>query len=290
MRGKILELDVELMTKIKIVTDSTAGLTPEEVAQYNIHILPLTVEIDGETYDATTIEPEVFMSKMAASKQLPKSSQPAIGTIVNLYEELTADGSEVLSIHLTEKLSGTVLTAQQAADMVDGQVTVIDSDYIARALAFQVIEAAKMAEQGSHTVADILTKIASIRAKTKLYICVVTLENLIKGGRVGRMQGIIGSLLNIKLIAKLQDGTLVEEAKIRSKKQTMNYLIDVLKAETKKVKEFNVVHANGLQMAEEIRAQAKEIFHLPEVKLLNADSVISTHAGNGAFAMIYYTE
>lgn len=290
MRGKILELDVELMTKIKIVTDSTAGLTPEEVAQYNIHILPLTVEIDGETYDATTIEPEVFMSKMAASKQLPKSSQPAIGTIVNLYEELTADGSEVLSIHLTEKLSGTVLTAQQAADMVDGQVTVIDSDYIARALAFQVIEAAKMAEQGSHTVADILTKIASIRAKTKLYICVVTLENLIKGGRVGRMQGIIGSLLNIKLIAKLQDGALVEEAKIRSKKQTMNYLIDVLKAETKKVKELNVVHANGLQMAEEIRAQAKEIFHLPEVKLLNADSVISTHAGNGAFAMIYYTE
>ncbi|MBC2372405.1 DegV family protein [Listeria booriae] len=278
------------MTKIKIVTDSTAGLTPEEVAQYNIHILPLTVEIDGETYDATTIEPEVFMSKMAASKQLPKSSQPAIGTIVNLYEELTADGSEVLSIHLTEKLSGTVLTAQQAADMVDGQVTVIDSDYIARALAFQVIEAAKMAEQGSHTVADILTKIASIRAKTKLYICVVTLENLIKGGRVGRMQGIIGSLLNIKLIAKLQDGALVEEAKIRSKKQTMNYLIDVLKAETKKVKELNVVHANGLQMAEEIRAQAKEIFHLPEVKLLNADSVISTHAGNGAFAMIYYTE
>ncbi|MBA3925034.1 DegV family protein [Listeria sp. FSL L7-1582] len=278
------------MTKIKIVTDSTAGLTPEEVAKYNIHILPLTVEIDGETYDATELEPADFMAKMATSKQLPKSSQPAIGNIVALFEELTADGSEVLAIHLTEKLSGTVLTAQQAADMVDGEVTVIDSDYIARALAFQVIEAAKMAQTGTSTVEDILTKISSIRAKTKLYICVVTLENLIKGGRVGRMQGIIGSLLNIKLIAKLQDGALVEEAKIRSKKKTMDYLVDVLKAETKKVKELNVVHANGLQMAEEIRAHAKEIFHLPEVLLLNADSVISTHAGNGAFAMIYYTE
>lgn len=207
------------MTKIKIVTDSTAGLTPEEVAKYNIHILPLTVEIDGKTYNATDIEPADFMAKMAASKQLPKSSQPAIGNFVDLFEELTADGSEVLAIHLTEKLSGTVLTAQQAADMVDGKVTVIDSEYIARALAFQVIEAAKMAQAGTNTVEDILTKIASIRAKTKLYICVVTLENLIKGGRVGRMQGIIGSLLNIKLIAKLQDGGLVEEAKIRSKKK-----------------------------------------------------------------------
>ncbi|MBC1473358.1 DegV family protein [Listeria grandensis] len=278
------------MTKIKIVTDSTAGLTPEEVAKYNIHILPLTVEIDGQTYDATEIEPADFMGKMAASKQLPKSSQPAIGNFVALFEALTADGSEVLAIHLTEKLSGTVLTAQQAADMVDGKVTVIDSEYIARALAFQVIEAAKMAQDETNTVDDILTKISTIRAKTKLYICVVTLENLIKGGRVGKMQGIIGSLLNIKLIAKLQDGALIEEAKIRSKKQTMNYLVDLLKAETKKVKELNVVHANGLQMAEEIRAHAKEIFHLSEVKLLNADSVISTHAGNGAVAMIYYTE
>ncbi|AQY50844.1 DegV family protein [Listeria weihenstephanensis FSL R9-0317] len=278
------------MTKIKIVTDSTAGLTPEEVAKYDIHILPLTVEIDGQTYDATDIEPADFMAKMAASKQLPKSSQPAIGNIVALFEELTADGSEVLAIHLTEKLSGTVLTAQQAADMVDGKVTVIDSDYIARGLAFQVVEAAKMAQAGTASVDEILTKISKIRAKTKLYICVVTLENLIKGGRVGKMQGIIGSLLNIKLIAKLTDGALVEEAKIRSSKKTMAYLVDVLKAETNKVKELNVVHANGLKMAEEIREQAKEIFHLPEVLLLNADSVISTHAGNGAFAVIYYTE
>ncbi|EUJ49375.1 DegV family protein [Paenilisteria rocourtiae] len=278
------------MTKIKIVTDSTAGLTPEEVAKYNIHILPLTVEIDGKNYDATELEPTDFMAKMAAAKQLPKSSQPAIGNIVALFEELTADGSEVLAIHLTEKLSGTVLTAQQAADMVPGKVTVIDSDYIARALAFQVIEAAKMAQKESNTVEDILTKISSIRAKTKLYICVVTLENLIKGGRVGRMQGIIGSLLNIKLIARLQDGALVEEAKIRSKKKTMDYLVDILKAETKKVKELNIQHANGLQMAEEIKTHAKEIFHLSNVLVLNADSVISTHAGNGAFAMIYYTE
>lgn len=207
------------MTKIKIVTDSTAGLTPEEVAKYDIHILPLTVEIDGQTYDATDIEPADFMAKMAASKQLPKSSQPAIGNIVALFEELTADGSEVLAIHLTEKLSGTVLTAQQAADMVDGKVTVIDSDYIARGLAFQVVEAAKMAQAGTASVDEILTKISKIRAKTKLYICVVTLENLIKGGRVGKMQGIIGSLLNIKLIAKLTDGALVEEAKIRSSKK-----------------------------------------------------------------------
>lgn len=103
------------MRKIKIITDSTAGLTLEEAAKWNIDVLYLTVEIDGQIYNPKTdITPEEFMVRMAETKELPKSSQPAIGSFVEAYEKYTAEGYEILSIHLTEKLSGTVNAARQA--------------------------------------------------------------------------------------------------------------------------------------------------------------------------------
>ncbi|WP_099222199.1 DegV family protein [Listeria costaricensis] len=279
------------MTKIKIITDSTAGLTMEEMKQYNIEVLPLSVEVDGKSYNPMTdLTAEGFMELMANSQSLPKSSQPPIGSFVEAYEKFQQEGYEILSLHLTEKLSGTVLTARQAAEIAGGNITVIDTDYTARGQAFQVIEAAKMAQAGTFSMAEIVERIAEIRANTKLYIVVVTLENLIKGGRVGKMQGIIGNLLNIKLVARLKDGQLEEETKQRSMKKILNYLIDTVKNETKKVKELDIVHANGQKEAEQLAAEFKSLLSLKEVPMFKADPIISTHAGNGAFAFMYYTE
>ncbi|MBC1584882.1 DegV family protein [Listeria seeligeri] len=279
------------MRKIKIITDSTAGLTQEEAAKWNIDILYLTVEIDGKVYNPKTdITPEGFMDRMAETKELPKSSQPAIGSFVEAYEKYTAEGYEILSIHLTEKLSGTVNAARQAADMVEGNITVVDSDYTARGQAFQVLAAAEMAQNGDFSVEEIHAKINDIRDKTKLYIVVVTLDNLIKGGRVGRMQGFLGSLLNIKLIAKLTDGQLEEETKVRSNKKVLQYCLNLVKDEPKKIQHLDVVHANGLNLADEFISETKEIKGLIEIPLFFADPVISTHAGAGAFAFMYYTD
>ncbi|WP_239254445.1 DegV family protein [Listeria ilorinensis] len=279
------------MAKIKIITDSTAGLTMEEIKQYQIEVLPLSVEVDGKSYNPMTdLTAESFMAMMAEAKSLPKSSQPPIGAFVEAYEKFQQEGYEVLSLHLTEKLSGTVLTARQAAEIAGGNVTVIDTDYTARGQAFQVIEAAKMAQAGTFSVAEIVDRIAEIRDNTKLYIVVVTLENLIKGGRVGKMQGIIGNLLNIKLVARLKDGQLEEETKQRSVKKILNYLIDTVKNETKKVKELDIVHANGQKEAEQLAAEFKSLLSLKEVPIFKADPIIATHAGNGAFAFMYYTE
>ncbi|MBC1789976.1 DegV family protein [Listeria seeligeri] len=279
------------MRKIKIITDSTAGLTQEEAAKWNIDVLYLTVEIDGKVYNPKTdITPEGFMDRMAETKELPKSSQPAIGSFVEAYEKYTAEGYEILSIHLTEKLSGTVNAARQAADMVEGNITVVDSDYTARGQAFQVLAAAEMAKSGDFSVEEIHAKINDIRDKTKLYIVVVVLDNLIKGGRVGRMQGFLGSLLNIKLIAKLTDGQLEEETKVRSNKKVLQYCLNLVKDEPKKIQHLDVVHANGLNLADEFISESKEITGLNEIPLFFADPVISTHTGAGAFAFMYYTD
>ncbi|MBC2309005.1 DegV family protein [Listeria welshimeri] len=279
------------MRKIKIITDSTAGLTLEEAAKWNIEVLYLTVEIDGKIYNPKSdITPEEFMVRMAETKELPKSSQPAIGSFVEAYEKYTAEGYEILSIHLTEKLSGTVNAARQAADMVEGNIAVVDCDYTARGQAFQVLKAAEMAQSGNYSVEEIHAKINDIRDKTKLYIVVVTLDNLIKGGRVGRMQGFLGSLLNIKLIAKLTDGQLEEETKVRSNKKVLQYCLNLIKEEPKKIQHLDVVHANGLNLADDFIAESKEITGLTEIPLFFADPVISTHAGAGAFAFMYYTD
>ncbi|EUJ32996.1 DegV family protein [Listeria floridensis FSL S10-1187] len=245
--------------KLKIITDSTACLTREEAEKYDIEVMPLSVEVEGKIYDPIKdLTPSSFMELMQHSKQLPKSSQPPLGKFVELYEKYLDEGYEVLSIHLTEKLSGTVNTARQAAEMAGGAVTVIDTDFIARGQAFQVLEAARMAQSGEHELADIVARLAEIKSKTKLYIVVVTLENLVKGGRVGRVQGLLGSLLNIKLIAELKEGQLEEEAKVRSNKKILNYLLDLIQTEKRKIVELDVEHANGLQMAEAFQAGAKK--------------------------------
>ncbi|WP_163654024.1 DegV family protein [Listeria sp. PSOL-1] len=279
------------MTKIKIITDSTAGITSEEQMKYDITVLPLTVEIDGKNYNAETdLTAESFMSLMEQAKTLPKSSQPAIGHFISTYQKYIDEGYQILSFHLTEHLSGTVNTARQAADIVGGDITVIDTGFIARAQAFQVLEAAKMVGLGTFSMAQIMEKITNIRNKTKLYIVVVTLENLIKGGRIGSLQGLIGSLLNIKLLARLTDGKLQEETKQRSNKKIIQQLLDMVKKEAQEVVACDIVQANGLKSAETLKEQLTAFVHSTDISIFAADPVISTHAGPGAYAIMYYTE
>ena len=189
------------MAKIKVVTDSTIDLTLEEAEKYGIEMIPLCINIDNETYlDRVELTPTDFIEKMKNSKELPKSSQPAIGSFVEVYERLVSEGYDVISIHMTGGMSGTVRAAESAAQMVEGNITVVDSMYITKALSFQVFEAVKMIEEG-HTVEEIITRLEEVRQNTNLFVVVDTLENLVKGGRIGRGKGLIGSLLNIKPIA-----------------------------------------------------------------------------------------
>ncbi len=203
---------------IKIVTDSSVQLTPEEIEKYQIHIIPLTIMIDGTVYiDGETITREEFMTKMAQASALPKTSQPAIGTFLELFDDLTKDGSEVLALHMLEAISGTVNSARQAAELSQGKVTVWDSDFTDRALSFQVIEAAKMAQAGADMDA-ILAKMAEVRDHTRLVMGVSNLDNLVKGGRISKVSGLLSSLLNIKVILQVKDGQLTALQKGRGMK------------------------------------------------------------------------
>jgi len=280
------------LPNIKIVTDSTVDLPQEILKTYDIHVIPLTIHINGETYlDRVDISPSEFLEKMKHSHELPKSSQPSIGTFIELYNKLGEDGSEILSIHLTGGMSGTVQTAQSAAKMSEAKVTVVDSKYISRALFFQVMEASKLAKEGK-SVEEIVQRLDEIREQTRLFVVVDTLENLIKGGRIGKVQAFLGSLLNIKPIATLLDGDLTPVSKARSHTQVVKFLLKQFTEDVqgKAIKGIGLVHADGKELATKLKEKILEIYDSIEIHIEETTPVISTHTGPGAIGFMYYTE
>ncbi|NMD72267.1 DegV family protein [Bacillus sp. DNRA2] len=280
------------MSKIRIVTDSTVDLTDEELSQYDIEVVPLSIHINGETYiDRVDISPIEFIKKMKEAPELPKSSQPAVGTFVEVYDRLHDEGYEVISIHMTGGMSGTVQSAGSAAKMTNATVTVIDSKYISAALAFQVIEAAKLAKAGKSRE-EIVAEVDKVREQTTLFVVVDTLENLIKGGRIGKGKGMIGSLLNIKPIASLDGGVYTPVAKVRSHSQVVKYLAKqfVEQSTGKKILGVSIVHVEGLDLANKLKAAIIEQTGFSEIDIRYTTPVIGTHTGVGAIGFMYYLE
>jgi DegV family protein with EDD domain len=280
------------MRKIKIVTDSTLDLTQEKIEQYDIEVVPLSIFIDDETYlDRVDITPPQFIEKMKHSKELPKSSQPAAGQFVEVYERLIQEGYDVISIHMTGGMSGTVRSAESAAEMVEGHITIIDSMYISKALSFQVIEAAKMAKEGK-SVEEIVNRVEEIRKGTTLFVVVDTLENLIKGGRIGRGKGLIGSILNIKPIASLADGVYTPVAKVRSHSQVVKFLTNQFAEDVKgkTVKGIGLVHADGLELATKVKESIAKVSEFTDYNIEDTTPIIATHTGVGAIGFMYFAE
>ena len=280
------------MANIKIVTDSSVQLTPEEISQHNITVGPLTSMIDNTVYiDGETITRDDFMDEMAAAQNLPKTSQPAVGTFADVFDKLTADGSEVLAIHMTETISGTVNSSRQAAQIAKGKVTVIDSQFTDRAMAFQVLVAAEMAEAGKD-MKTILDKLEQVRDNTTLVLGVTNLDNLVKGGRLSRVSGLISSFLNIKVILQLQNGELKALRKGRGMKTINNFIAETIAkmAKLSNIKSVGISTAGAKELGEDIGRRIAEV--LPSVPILvrPTDPVIATHTGPGAFAITYYVD
>lgn len=279
------------MPNIKIVTDSTTDLPKELLAQHQIEIVPLHINMDGETYlDNVTISPLTFIQRMKTAKELPKTSQPAVGAFVDVYDRLGSNGDTIISVHMTGGMSGTYQAACIAAEMSASQVHVVDSRMISQALGFQVMEAARMASEG-RTASSIIERLKIIIDHTTLFVVVDTLQYLIKGGRIGKAAGWIGTLLNIKPISKLQDGVVTPVARVRSFTQVIDHLLEQFEQETKgkAIKGIGISHADNEPLAEKLKRRIASITDVP-VRISPATSVIAAHTGPGAIGFMYYTD
>lgn len=278
------------MKNIVIVTDSSAQLSSEEIKDLGIHVLPLNILIDDQTYvDGEDIQKEEFMDMMEQTVTLPKTSQPPLGKFIELYNRLGEAGSEVISIHMTEALSGTVNAARQAAQITKAKVTVIDSTFTDRGLSFQVIEAAKLAKIGIAKEL-ILREIETVKEYTRLFICVRTLDNLVKGGRVNRVVGAVSNFMNMKLIFELVDGNLESKVKGRGMKP-INKWNQALKEKLmlkKDLAEVSFSYAADFDYVNEMKQDFQLAMPKVPMTISHTSPSVATHTGKGAYAIIYY--
>ena len=273
------------MTKIKIVTDSSITIEPELAKDLNITIVPLTVMIDGVVYSDSNLKEGEFLQLMKSSKNLPKTSQPPVGVFAEVFEDLSAEDVQIISIHMSHALSGTVEAARQGATLAKADVTVVDSSFTDQAMKFQVVEAAKMAKAGA-TLEEILEKLEEVKSKTELYIGVSTLENLVKGGRIGRVTGLISSLLNIRVVMQMTDHTLTPIVKGRGAKTFKKWLDDLKESlKEKEIEEIGISYAGGPEFANQMKEELQKFVEKP-IPVLETGSIIQTHTGENAWAVL----
>ncbi|WP_201308049.1 DegV family protein [Companilactobacillus farciminis] len=280
------------MSKVKIIADSSVQLTPEEIEKYDISIVPLTISIDEKTYvDGVNITREKFVEEMDSSKDLPKTSQPSIGTFMEVIDKVPEDYTDILLLMMTPAISGTINAARQVADMSDRNVEVIDTEFTDRAQGFQVIKAAQLAQEGK-SVAEIKTALDEVRDHTYLYMGVTSIENILRGGRLSRFAGTLSTLLNINLVLIVKDNSLNIAKRGRGRKTIEKYMDNVLEEikGLKNIKAIGISYVDKMDYVNELKEKLAEI--VPNVPLLIrvTSPVIATHAGSGAFAIEFYTE
>lgn len=273
------------MTKIKIVTDSSVTIEPEVAKELDITIVPLSVMVDGVVYSDADLEEGEFLRLMQSSRNLPKTSQPPVGVFADVFERLAEDGAQIISIHMSHALSGTVEAARQGATLANADVTVVDSSFTDQAMKFQVTEAAKLAKEGVR-LEDILAKIEEVKEKTELYIGLSTLENLVKGGRIGRVSGLISSLLNIRVIMQMKNHQLEPIVKGRGAKTFKKWLDDLTASlQNKQVAELGISYAGSPELAQEMKESLQPYVKKP-ISVLETGSIIQTHTGENAWAVL----
>lgn len=273
------------MAKIKIVTDSSITIEPQVVEDLEITIVPLSVMVDGVVYSDADLKEGEFLRLMQSSKNLPKTSQPPVGVFAEVFERLGEHADKIISIHMSHALSGTVEAARQGATLSNVDVTVIDSSFTDQALKFQVVEAAKLAKAGAD-LEDILAKIEEVREKTELYIGVSTLENLVKGGRIGRVTGLLSSLLNIRVVMQMKQHELQPIVKGRGVKTFKKWVNDLaVSLKDKKVAEIGISYAGTAELANEMKQILQPCVE-KTISVLETGSIIQTHTGENAWAIL----
>lgn len=283
------------MSKIRIVTDSTVDLSLEQAAQYGIEIVPLTVTVNGISYrDKYDISNNEFYQLMQNAAELPTTSQVTPAVFTEVYQHLAQDGAEhIVSIHLSSDLSGTYQSSVLAANMVQDVVKVhcIDSRTATIGLGLIVLAAARLAKSGMD-IDTLLEQLQQIVQKTDLYFLIDSLDNLHKGGRIGKASHLFGSLLNIKPILRLNEGVISAYEKVRGNKgnKALERLIDILLEKIDPDKEVYCVigYCDNLELSQHIQERLEGQINCNEFVYMQIGSVVGTHIGMGAIGMAFY--
>jgi len=277
--------------KVKIVTDSTAYLTPDEIARYDIHVVPLKVIFGSDVYsEGVDITNEEFYRRLAKATTLPTTSQPSVSDFPRVYGELAQRGHPILSIHMSSHLSGTVNSAMAAREKLpQAQVEVVDS--LSLALRTLVIRAAEAAERGQ-TLPQLKASIAKLNTSINAFGVLSTLEYLWKGGRIGVAKALLGAMLRITPVLAFEAGEVKVLAKTRTTGRAIEYILELMKERIKGSTPIHAVvtHTHALELALVLKKEVQASFNCAELELIELGPVLGTHIGPGFFGLGFYSE
>jgi DegV family protein with EDD domain len=278
---------------IKIATDSTCDLPAEWYQEYDITVVPINIQFGTETYlDGVTIDRETFYRRIEETGKLPSTSQPSAGQFESYYRKMMdAGATDILSLHVTSKLSGTFQSAELAKDMLSGQVRVhpFDSACGSAGLGFMAVDAVRMIRDG-RTLDEILARMEVLRERMTIVLVLKDLRFAQMSGRVGRLQSSLASLLNVKPIVVLQQGILDVGEKVRSQSKALERMLDIVAERVGSHDPVNlaVIHAESAAEGEALLQRARKRFHCRETFLANLTTSLVVHFGPGTLGLVAY--
>jgi|SRR5690625_1035482 len=275
------------MKKFAWITDSTCGLSKDYLTENNIYVIPLNVIINGTSYkEDIDITKDEFYEKLRVDGVDAKTSQPAFGDFINLYEKLKQEYDCGIAIHASSELTGTYQSSQNASKQTGFPVEVIDSKIGAYALGKMIKNGIEIMKQG-FSYEKIVDKLKTFPNKAEMYLLPSSLDQLKKSGRVSTSQAILASLLNINLLLGFQDGKVIVEEKIRTKARAKNRLFQLIDnaVETHQLKEICVMHAGVKDKAFSWKEELEKIHQQMKVKIETLVPVAGVHTGYGTMAV-----
>ncbi|MGH2620066.1 MAG: DegV family protein [Anaerolineales bacterium] len=278
------------MAKPAFVTDSTSYLPEELRRRHEIQVIPQVLVWGGETLlDGVDIMPTAFYERLKTADVMPTTSQATIGAFKDLFEPHVRAGRPVLAILVSQKLSGTIQSAQSAKDLFPGaRIEIVNSESAAMAMGFQVLAAARAAEAGK-SFDEVLAVARDAKNHTGVVLVVDTLEFLHRGGRIGGAARLLGTALNLKPILELQDGVIEPVERVRTRSKAQARLLSLLEERINGRPKLRlaVLHAAAEQEARRLLDEAAKRLNPIETVFSEVSPVVGAHVGPGTLGMCY---
>ncbi len=281
------------MSKVIVVTDSTTYIPQELKNKYPLETVPLVVIWGTEQYlDGVDITPNQFYTRLQSAETMPSTSQTTPNTFKLMYEKLLADGFDIISMHISAKLSGTMDSAIQAKAIVKSdRIEIIDSETTGMALGFQALTVARAAANGA-SLKDCVKLAHKTKEHTGILFAVQTLEFLHRGGRIGGAAAFLGTMLNLKPILELREGRIEAAGKVRTMNKAIDKTIEMMKEKINGNTPIRVAvqHANAYDEAQKLLDKIIRSFpenSISESLIAEVSPVIGTHLGPGAIGISF---
>jgi len=271
---------------IKIVTDSAADLPSILTEELDITVVPVYLRFGEQVYrDRVDISEDEFYQRLLHDPVHPNTTQPSPQDFANVYDKLSQEADGIISIHITSKLSGTYNSAVQGRKMVSNRcpIEIVDSQTISIAVGLIVIQASKMAKSGMN-LQQIVDELSKIIPNVHLLILFDTLKYLVKGGRIGKAKGLVGSVLNVKPLLTVRDGELMPSGQVRTRSKGIDRLLDFVKNATE-IQDLAILHSTTPDEAKAIVERTSPIFPKERTILARLGPGLGVHGGPGILAI-----